>query len=409
MRGRLRQFVKVQQARAIRYALRRSKPRHTHLSPDAPISIAGLFRSGGGIGALARSTYQSFRACGIAPSAHDLTASFLPCDLDAAIPFVRTLPERPGTLIVHLNAPELPMGLYRLGLRAHHDWRVIGYWAWELPGFPEGWERSFEVLSEIWTLSDFAAQSLRQHPAAPVVYSLPIAVTPSVVRSNRSRFNLPEGVFVALTAADALSSFDRKNPIGAIEAFRSAFGERDDCLLIVKTRNIGMMQLAARAISAAIGGARNIRHIDETLSATDFWMLLASVDCLLSLHRAEGFGIVPAEAMALGKPVIATGWSGNLSFMNKDCSFLTRYRLQPVQDRFGIYAMPEVQWAEPDIAHAAELLRKVRTDPDSRERIGAAARLQIATTCSPQAVGRRMMSLLRLPAGEEQEEPRLDR
>jgi glycosyltransferase involved in cell wall biosynthesis len=102
--------------------------------------------------------------------------------------------------------------------------------------------------------------------------------------------------------------------------------------------------------------------------------LVASADTVLSLHRAEGFGLLLAEAMLHRIPVVATGWSGNLDFMTPDDSALIGYRLVPVDDPQGTYTVPNAQWADPDSAEAAAWLTRLRNDPELRRRMGERAR-----------------------------------
>lgn len=276
------------------------------------------------------------------------------------------------------------------------SWRIIGYWAWELPTFPSGWERAFPHVSEIWTLSEYSASVFASHPHAPKVLSFPIAVKPPIApQRDRKRFALDENSFVVLTMADTHSSFARKNPIGAIAAFKQAFADRKDCLLVVKARNLASSPQAEAALHAAIGCAPNIKIMDRVLSEHDKWTLLGSIDTLISLHRAEGFGMPIAEAMATGVPVIATGWSGNLSFMTSSNSRQVDHTLVRTEDPYGVYTGHDAQWAEPDISHAAHLLRQMQSESDLRHRIGAAGKDSILGLCDYAPIGEAMAQALR--------------
>src|SRR5262249_38782466 len=107
-------------------------------------------------------------------------------------------------------------------------------------------------------------------------------------------------------------------------------------------------------------------------------------DVLVSLHRAEGFGLTPAEAMALGTPVVATGWSGVMDFMDADSAILVPSTPTPVKDPQGIYPAGQ-SWAEPDVAAAAAGLRGLRDAPDLRRALAGAGRARVRERLSPKA------------------------
>jgi glycosyltransferase involved in cell wall biosynthesis len=121
--------------------------------------------------------------------------------------------------------------------------------------------------------------------------------------------------FRVLTVLAYDSGFDRKNPLAAVSACRSAFGQRTDVELVIKVRGRSSSGSPEHRLAAVISGMRNVRVIEGTIPRAAFLDLLSDGDVLLSLHRAEGFGLVLAEAMLMGKPVVATAWSGNLDFM----------------------------------------------------------------------------------------------
>ena len=322
-----------------------------------PVVVAGWFRTANGIGEGARSTYRALRDEGRNPIAVDLSGAFDLVDMTCPFALSPMPQDDAGTLIVHLNSPELPKALYELGMRRGRSWYVIGYWAWELPVFPTGWDRNFDLVSEIWSPSSFVTDALASHPNAPPVITKghPIHV-PSDIDGSRAQFGLPDHATIYLTLADSLSSLDRKNPFGAIDAFKQAFGDNPSKLLIVKVRNLARNERAERDIKAAIGGAPNIMVMDGSLSDGQRWGLLKTIDCLISLHRAEGFGMPLAEAIALGQPVIATAWSGTMDFCNEGNAQLVDYDLVPCVDRYGRYNVPDAVWAEPRIDPRALLL-----------------------------------------------------
>ena len=362
---------------------------------STPLVIAGLFNSANGIGEGARRTYSALQAAGLKPIAVDLSAPFAPVDLTTEIPCQPMPPDKEGTLILQLNGPETMSAMQHLGLDRARKWYTIGYWAWELPSFPNGWDLAFRYLSEIWTISDFSAGALRQAENAPPIHVFGHAVSaPDGLESDRLRFGWTKGCVTFLTMADSMSSLQRKNPFAAIRAFQLAFGRDPSRQLVVKVRNLDRKETAKSDLLSAIGDAPNIQLMDESLSDHDRWVLMASVDAVVSLHRAEGFGLVMAEAMALGKPVICTDWSGNMDFMTPESSALVSSTLVPCEDEYGVYASFESQWADADVADAADKMKTIANDRDYRRALGQRAKQQIERVASASQVGAEMAKRL---------------
>jgi glycosyltransferase involved in cell wall biosynthesis len=258
--------------------------------------------------------------------------------------------------------------------------RVIGYWAWELPRLPPAWRIGPDFVHEVWALSRFTGEAIATIlPPAMKLRIVPIPLeAPRPSGLGREDFGLPAEALVVLTSFSLASSFVRKNPLGAIAAFRAAFGTRPDRLLLLKVGNPGHFPQDFAAIQAAIGDAPNIRLETRTLPAADSHALTACADIVLSLHRSEGFGLVPAEAMLLGVPVIATGWSGNMDFMDADSAALVPFTLVPARDPRGVFEAEGANWAEPDIAAAAAQLERLAADPAARRALGARGRAMAA-------------------------------
>ena len=213
----------------------------------------------------------------------------------------------------------------------------------------------------------------------------------------RGKLGLPHDAVIVLNVFHLGSAFSRKNPLAAIAAFRKAFGDAPNRVLAIKLIDNGA-QWARRELDAAIAGAANIRLVEGMLPEADMAGLMAAADIVISLHRSEGFGLVPAQAMALGKPVIATAWSGNLDFMNKDNSALVSYSLVPVHDPEGAFQSDNQSWADANVDEAAEWLRRLAADADLRARMGEAAAKDIAAQLSPKQFARTVAGLIE--AGE---------
>jgi glycosyltransferase involved in cell wall biosynthesis len=114
-------------------------------------------------------------------------------------------------------------------------------------------------------------------------------------------------------------------------------------------------------------------------------------NCLISIHRAEGSGLPIAEAMFMGKPVIATGQSGNMYFMNSGNSLPIRFEILEIEEGIppSLYGKG-YHWADPDLQHAAEMMQRIASDRDRAYTIGGKARNVARSSLSPEAVGKLM-------------------
>lgn len=358
-------------------------PRPDRVAPvGGPVAVAGLFSTATGLGQGARLCVQALDALGHDPAVFDLSIAFDRTDLPTGgepLPGRAMVPGEGGSVIVHINGPHIAFALWHLGRRRLAGRRIVGYWAWELPRLAPDWSRGFRAVHEVWVPSRFTAEAVSA--AAP---SLPVSIVPhplpapAPARMDRAAFGLPADAFVVVCFFHMGSSFTRKNPLAAVRAFRQAFGDDPTRVLVVKVSDPNLAPDARKQLETAVAGAGNIRVLTETLPQDAVQALLAASDAVLSLHRAEGFGLVPAEAMQLGKAVVATGWSGNMDFMTADNSVPVGYRLIPADDPQGTYDIPGQVWADPDVDEAAAALHRLAADTGLRARLGATARADAA-------------------------------
>jgi glycosyltransferase involved in cell wall biosynthesis len=228
---------------------------------------------------------------------------------------------------------------------------------------------------------------------APVpVLVLPPPVERPVESVRPLRFGLPEG-FLFLFVFDYLSTVQRKNPVGLIEAFKAAFAPGEGPQLLIKTINAPLRPLSEEEVLWAAHGRPDIHVIDRSLSDEQLSGLMAACDCYVSMHRAEGFGLTLAEAMAVGKPDIGTNYSGNIDFMTSENSYLVDYTIGRVGPDCEIYP-PEGEWADPSIDHGAQLMRRVYVKPEEAAAKGERARADVSRWLSPAATGQRMRGRL---------------
>lgn len=302
---------------------------------------------------------------------------------------------RYNTNIFHMNADFMRPAYEHFGDELFDSRYNIGYWHWELPEFPDEHMEGFNHVNEVWVCSKFVATSISKRSNVPVItipHCIQVQVAPHV---NRSSFGLPENRFLFLMMYDVQSSTLRKNPEAVIEAFKLAFEKNDSRVgLVLKVNNADFRPNELVELKKSLAERSNIYLIDKGLSRYEVNALLQCTDSYVSLHRAEGFGLGLAEAMYLGKPVIATNWSGNTEFMNSTNSCPVSFQLTSIGQDWGPYKSYQI-WAEPNIRHAADYMQRLVTDTRWRESIAASGMRTIHNEFSPAVTGQKIKNRLK--------------
>ena len=338
------------------------------------VRIVGYLKAETGVGQIARNLLTSVRRVDFPATGYllDVQGIYRQGDDTAEV-----TDEDPDYVIqvFNVNADQTLTTRQKLGelfYRGHYN---IGYWFWELAQFPAQWNDAFETYDEIWVGTDFVREAVQAN-TNKLVTCMPVAIdVPLPENASRRQFGLPEDSFLVLVTFDALSIVERKNPWGAIEAFRRAFTERErghSAHLVVKVNNLDLVPEGMR-LREAVRDVNGIL-IENYLHRLEVNALINLCDTYLSMHRSEGFGLGMAEAMFLGKPTIATAYSGNVDFMKPDNSYLVPYQLVELGQPYPPYEAHNV-WAEPDVDAAAAHLRAVFDAPDeARDKGNRAAR-----------------------------------
>lgn len=351
----------------------------------AGCNLFGHMASPTGIGVAARATAAALAAARIPYAVFDLDQiggeptqaenEALLVEGSHPINLFHTTPDRIQRFVSGRDSPIPPTTLI--------DRYNIACFAWESTNsFPQAWRGAFRHFDEVWVPTRFVAECLRPVTSLPIVEIPHVLQTRPVVLS-RADFALPKDRFVFLFTFDEPSGFARKNPLGAIAAFKRAFAADDKHVaLFIKARTLSH-ENRARLTSAATGYP--IVIFVEDIGRKALSSLVAHADAFVSLHRAEGFGLALAEAMQLERPVVATAYSGNLDFMTPENSYLVPCRIVRQEEPDGIYPAG-TEWAEPDLDAAAEMMRAVVADPAAARRRAQRAAADIAARFSPLAV-----------------------
>ena len=321
------------------------------------VRVAGYLRTESGVGELGRLAVEAVKCANLPVSTHVEGAAISRQERA----FEPSGPDYDVNLVC-VNADELPNFARRVGKDFFRDHYTIGLWAWEIEEFPKVFSPAFSYVDELWSISSFASESVAKLSPKPVYrFPVPILLPDIPLTMNRRQLGLPEG-FVFLFCFDMLSIFERKNPLGLIEAFSSAFRNGEGPTLVIKVINGHVESGNLERLKWAAAERQDIVIMDQYLDHATNLAVMASCDCYVSLHRSEGFGLTLAEAMALAKPVIATGYSGNLDFMTPETCYMVPWVFGEVPP--GCQPYPSgARWAEPDLEVAAQMMQAAYRDP----------------------------------------------
>ena len=360
---------------------------------DRPVTVAGYLTAELGVGEAARAVIAGLKATGVPVTPVITHATTSRRNHPFEIP--NQVEDESDINIICVNADQIAHFLHSQTPSFRRNRFSIGFWFWELEDFPDVMHPAFDLVDEVWVSSDFTLRALLEVSPKPIhKFPLPIATPVADASLKRSDFSLPNG-FIFLFSFDFLSVFERKNPIGVINAFRQAFAPGEGPSLVVKTINGDKKVLDMEKLHYAKGNRPDIIILDGYLSPLEKNTMTLLCDCYVSLHRSEGFGLTMAEAMALGKPVIATGYSGNLEFMTPENSFLCSYEHTEVGNGSDPYPATS-RWAEPNMQEAAHFMRWVYQNPIEACARGVRAAQDVRALSSLEVRGTAMRERLHL-------------
>ena len=351
------------------------------------VNLFGYMRGQFGLAESARLYARALLAC-------DATVSIVDIDIDLPHGWDdRSLDAHIGNeaphdiSIVFVNPDYLDAALEKIGRKRIEGHYIIGCWFWELEEVPREWIPHLDAVDEVMVASEFVERAFRKVTSKPILrVPLPLAA-PADSGLTRPDFDLPDEAFVFLCTFDFHSWLERKNPLAVMKAFMKAFPpERDDVVLLVKASNGHRYPEELRNLLNAAAADRRVMVRDQVIDASHMQALQRCCDAYVSLHRAEGFGLGLAECMAIGKPVIATAWSGNMEFMNTENSRLVDYTLVPVLEGQYPHAVGAV-WAEANTDTAAAHMLELATFRSDAAELGERGRRAVLAALAPEHAG----------------------
>ncbi|MDD3028210.1 MAG: glycosyltransferase family 4 protein [Erysipelotrichaceae bacterium] len=272
-----------------------------------------------------------------------------------------------GINLFHIEPYELGLAWMNLPDEVFKSRYNIAYWLWELEVFPPEWEFPIPVLDEIWTPSRFVTSSIQKVTEKPVITIPYHLIVDTNTRFDRAYFDLPEDKFLVLAMYDVNSSAHRKNPVDAVKAYVEAFGGTNkEVGLVLKVNNPSQKDLD-RLLDLTKDCA-DVFLVSKRLSKEEVDSLIKCVDVFISMHRAEGFGLVMAEAMALSTVCVATDWSSNTEFMNDEVACMVDYDIVEIEVN-DLWYRKGNHWAQPKVASAAKCLNRLYEDKEYYSRL----------------------------------------
>ncbi|MDX9786216.1 MAG: glycosyltransferase [Desulfobacterales bacterium] len=359
---------------------------HRFMREGVAINVSGYITGEFGLGEAARSVIRSIDAAGIPYLLNNFDSNPHRKKDTTFTTFSRENPYPVNLILV--NPDGLDAFLLEYGSTYFENKYNIAFWFWELGDFPVEWQKYMALFDEIWTGSLYSLDAIAYATDRPVlrvplsIHLTPKAIHPMFLQDLKDKF-------VFLSVFDFRSTFQRKNPDKVIDAFLTSFENREDAMLVLKYTNSDANLTKKKMLDDRAGRHENIYIMDDYLHRDALVALFQRADCYVSLHAAEGFGLPIAEAMFLGKPVIATGYSANMEFMTVNNSFPVRFSLELVGETEGPYTKGNI-WAKPDVAHCAELMAFVYENPSVARKIGKRARQDITALFSDQSIGARI-------------------
>lgn len=363
------------------------------VDPTIPgVNVIGFFRRQFGLGEAARAYAGALWGTGAPIALRDVDLRLPHEGRERAFDGLLGLQVPHSISMICVNPDYMRSALRRI--RADHPHYRVACWFWELESLPKSWRPMLTDVDEFIAPSSFVRDALRKETSKPVTV-IPVPLIQSTDSGlTREHFGLPEHAFIFLCSFDFNSWIARKNPFAAIAAFRKAFpSAQSEVRLLVKTANAAQHPAEARKLLRLASLDARIIVRDGVLNRAHVCALQRCCDAFVSLHRAEGFGLGLAECMSLGKPVVATGWSGNVDFMSEQNSFLVDYKLVHVAS--GDYPEADgARWAEPDVEHAARIMARLAASPELANTTGLRGRHDIQEFLSPARTGRALVDLL---------------
>lgn len=364
-------------------------------APD--LNIIGYLRTETGVGHAGRMVAKSLETTDLNIKGFNVTTNVVSRQEDSRLDYLLSEEIEGKIHIYNVNADQLGIVKNEIQSISKEPIYQINMPFWELSKFPQDWIQNYEGINEIWAPSRFVQNTLQTVFSIPIVWMPPAIIIDEIPKLTRNDYKLPEKTFLFHFNFDFSSYATRKNPTAAIEAYRLAFRNYNGevpTALVIKTMGYDPEGKSLQKLTDFLDGESDVIIINQQMTHEEALGLMNCCDCYVSLHRSEGFGYTLAESMLLEKPVIATNYSGSKDFLNTETGFPVDYQLIPLEKDEYPYAEGQ-KWANPDIYHAAWLMRQIIEDESHTNKIAKQGKEKILLDYSCETVGNRFLNRLR--------------
>jgi len=351
------------------------------------VNLIGYMQAESGVGEAARASLRGLEQSEIAFSVIDYRLGNI-SRMEEEISYEYDESATHSVNLIHVNADQSKIAKEHLGDAITSNRYNIGYWYWEMSEFPAAFDFAFEQVDEVWVSSEYNYAAISSRTTKPVTLIPPNIALKSTSLMSRDELGFNDDDFIFFHMSDVLSMHQRKNPLGVVKAFNQAFADfpEQKVKLIIKISNLDKQPQLEKEILSIIDSEPRIELISGYMDRDTLNNYLMNIDSYVSLHRAEGFGLPIAEAMSLGKVVIATMWSGNVDFMNEHNSLPVSYELVKLKEQIGPYEKDQL-WAEPNLSDASDKMFCLANDVDLQTKLGEKAKETILLNYSPNITG----------------------
>jgi glycosyltransferase involved in cell wall biosynthesis len=291
--------------------------------------------------------------------------------------------------------------------------RVLGYTVWELEKLPNHWPEILNRLDAVLVPCEWNVEVFQKSGITVPIYVVPhlsqfeYIVPPSGLdrQSLRSRFGKIADLDDRFVFYNIAYWSNRKAPYLALEAYWRAFKSEEKTLMVLKTsprditqyhrhwrngfrlRNPSTLQSIKALASRYSNRAPIVVITDESLSDQEMMALHEMGDCFTSLTRTEGWGLGAFEAARLGKPLVITGYGGQLDYLDPELAYLVNHKMVPVHEPTwsANYRTTDL-WAEPSIDHAVNQMREIFENRHDAKKRASQQALKIESAFSTDAV-----------------------